>query len=306
MSQERHPGPLPQYYGQQMPDGTLVESPNFPLGSHASRDTLLRLPIQPSAAHVQHQDQEAAPRISTVPDFPAVPEKGSSSAGRARARTTRDSSRWLVPLAHDQEQDGTYHEVRSSSQVRRRDLGSMRHQPAYVEDYSDEEERPRAYRRPVRRHTRPPPSHGRVPVPVARYPSDQGRSSVDGWRPSYEYESDTPSKSRIQASYGYGSEEDDAYRRPRAAYGDGGRRGPPRTPPTTEDVMRLPWTLWMSSNLKNRWSPRARTCPYPYPHPQRIATNEYPLRPADSPFPDRALPTLHVPEELQHRVLILS
>lgn len=261
MSQERQPGALPQYYGQQMPDGTLVESsPTVPLGSQASRDTLVRLPMHPNAAHVPLQDQDTT-RHSTMTTFPSAPDKVSPSASRSRAKTIGDNSRWLVPLARQQDQEDNYHEVRSSSQNHRHHLGSMRHQPTY-EEYSDEEDRPRAYRRPARRHTRPPPAHGKLPAPVAPaggYSHEQTRSSVDGWRPSYDYESDTPTKPRVRASYGYGSEEDEGYRRPRAAHGGGGRRGPPRSPPTTEDVMRLPWTLWMSSDLKNRESPCSLT-----------------------------------------------
>jgi aquaporin related protein len=53
----------------------------------------------------------------------------------------------------------------------------------------------------------------------------------------------------------YGS--DDEYGRgrraaPQAVAGKG-KAPPPRLPPTTEDVMRLPWAMWMGSNAKNHF-----------------------------------------------------
>ncbi|KAF2476098.1 aquaporin-like protein [Lindgomyces ingoldianus] len=50
--------------------------------------------------------------------------------------------------------------------------------------------------------------------------------------------------------YQYSSENDDV--RP-GYYGDGGRRGPPRRPASTEEVLRLPWTMWMNSSAKNHF-----------------------------------------------------
>ncbi|KAF2246518.1 aquaporin-like protein [Trematosphaeria pertusa] len=121
----------------------------------------------------------------------------------------------------------------------------MSRRAPYVEEYSDEEEHPRAYRRPARHRSRPPPVHGR------RVPGPTSRRSIDSHRVSYDYESDTPTKPHDH--YQYGSE-DDGPRRPRTAHGGGGDRGggPPRRPPSTE-VMRLPWTMWMNSNAKNHF-----------------------------------------------------
>lgn len=245
MAQEQS-GSLPQYYGQTMPDGTMVESPRLPLGSQGSRDALLRLPIQPNAAHVNHQDQEMMSPVSAMPNSPTGMTPAPAAGGnRSRARTMGDSNRWMVPFPGDADREEEYYH--HPSQGRRRDPGSISHRSAYVEDYSDEEDRPRAYRRPARRHTRPPPAHGRFQNP---------RGSMDGGRSSYEYgyESDTPTKARVHASYGYGSEGEDArmYNRPRTSYGDGGGRGPPRNAPPPGEAMRLPWTMWMNSNAKNR------------------------------------------------------
>ncbi|KAJ4358303.1 uncharacterized protein N0V89_002885 [Didymosphaeria variabile] len=92
-------GSLPQYYGQTI-DGTVVESPKFPLGSQSSRDALLRLPIQPNAAHVNHPDQELMSPVNAMPNSPNMMGMGPASGGggsRSRAKTVGDSSRWMVP-----------------------------------------------------------------------------------------------------------------------------------------------------------------------------------------------------------------
>jgi aquaporin related protein len=85
-----------------------------------------------------------------------------------------------------------------------------------------------------------------------RYHVIQGRNSIDAYST---YNADKP-RTHIH----YGSDDDYYYnaRRPpiRPA---GGRRGSnnsrekPRRPPSTEDVMRLPWMIWMGSNAKNHF-----------------------------------------------------
>ncbi|KAL1612840.1 hypothetical protein SLS60_001070 [Paraconiothyrium brasiliense] len=93
---------LPQYYGQIMADGTMIESPKFPLGSQGSRDALLRLPIQPNAAHVNHLEQELTSPVNAIPNSPNMMSMGPVSGGsgsRSRAKTVGDSSRWMVPHA---------------------------------------------------------------------------------------------------------------------------------------------------------------------------------------------------------------
>lgn len=296
---------LPQYYGQTMADGTMVGSPKIPLGSHSSRDALLRLPIQPGAAHVHHPEQDPISPISAVPASPLPIGIGNASASagggrtrsRSRPRGNGDSSRWIVPHASVQEQEDEYYR-----QNHRTGRSSMSHRSAYVEEYSDEDDRPRAYRRPARRHTRPPPAHGRAPT--VRYSVDQSRRSMDAPRESYEYESDTPTKARFNSTYGYGyysdGEDDGGYRRPRTAYGGGGRRGPPRNPPSTEEVMRIPWTMWMNSNAKNRRS-------HSYPQPcSKLRPNPFLHRSRNLPaFVSKEVSELFLPSKLQRRVLIL-
>ncbi|KAF2622959.1 aquaporin-like protein, partial [Macroventuria anomochaeta] len=118
----------------------------------------------------------------------------------------------------------------------------------YVEDYSDEEDDPRAYRRrPNRQHRRPPAAYERYgPVP--------GRGSLDAQPTSRFSEDESPSGGKGYAMY-YDSDRDTPRRRlyaAAAASGNGGRM-PPRGPPSTTEVMRLPWTMWMNSNAKNHF-----------------------------------------------------
>ncbi|PVI08331.1 aquaporin-like protein [Periconia macrospinosa] len=128
------------------------------------------------------------------------------------------------------------------------------HRSPYVEEYlSDEEDRPRAYRRPDRRHKRPPVSHRQVPGAVARFSVDQPRGSMESRRDSHEDYDHIDPIGKPRYYYAYESEEDRRYR-PRTAYGGGGGRGPPRNPSlVTENPMRLPWTMWMNSNAKNHF-----------------------------------------------------
>lgn len=122
------------------------------------------------------------------------------------------------------------------------------HRNAYVEDYSDEDDDPRAYRRrPSRQHRRPPAAYERYgPVP--------GRGSLDAHPTSRFSEEDSPSGGKGYALY-YDSDLDTPRKllyAATAANGNGGRM-PPRGPPSTTEVMRLPWTMWMNSNAKNHF-----------------------------------------------------
>lgn len=110
---------------------------------------------------------------------------------------------------------------------------------AYVEDYSDEEDDPRAYRRrrPSRQHRRPPASYERYGQPTSRFSEDDSPSGGKGYRLYNDSDLDTPRK-RLYAA---------------AAAGGNGGRMPPHGPPSTTEVMRLPWTMWMNSNAKNHF-----------------------------------------------------
>ncbi|KAJ4407736.1 hypothetical protein N0V91_003706 [Didymella pomorum] len=121
------------------------------------------------------------------------------------------------------------------------------HRSAYVEDYSDEEDDPRAYRRrPSRQHRRPPAAYERYgPVP--------GRGSLDAHPASRFSEDDSPSGAKGYALYNDSELDTPRKRLYAAAAANGGGRMPPRSPPSTTEVMRLPWTMWMNSNAKNHF-----------------------------------------------------
>jgi len=233
-----------------MPDGTVIESPRVrPVVTSDSRDALLRLPIQPGEAHVH-------PGIVSPMSPTAAPEAlGASGAQPIRHRGSNmpDSSRWMTYQGGDQGED--YPPSRRSNRFGPSEYrGSMSRRAPYVEDYSDGEDYPRATRRANRRHARPPPAHGRAAGATGRPSQDQPRSSFDS-RVDYGYESDTPRKARF-VRYSDDEGYDNDSRRPQAQAGGGGRQGPPRAP-SSEEVMRLPWTMWMNSNAKNRRSPRS-------------------------------------------------
>ncbi|KAF2677774.1 aquaporin-like protein [Lentithecium fluviatile CBS 122367] len=242
MAQEQL-GALPVYYGERMNDGTVIESPRVrPTGS---RDALLRLPIQPNEAHVH--PGVPSPISPVAPEDPLQINPG--QLARPRGSTVGDSSRWVTFPAGEQD-DYPLRPRRSDRYAPSDYRGSVSRRAPYVEDYSEGEDYPRATRRTNRRHTRPPPAHGRAPGP-GRTSHEQTRSSFDS-RADYDYESDTPKKARFRYSDDDDYEPD--YRRPRTAYAaGGGRKGPPRSPPSTEEVMRLPWTMWMNSNAKNHF-----------------------------------------------------
>ena len=146
-----------------------------------------------------------------------------------------------------------YRRTYSKTTTRRESRPSVPvHRKPYVEDCSDEEDDPRAYRhRPNRQHRRPPAAYERYgPIPgrgsLDAHPTSRFSSDVDdvddspsggkGYRMYYDSERDTPRKRLYAAAAASGN-------------GYGGRRGPP----STTEVMRLPWTMWMNSNAKNHF-----------------------------------------------------
>jgi aquaporin related protein len=123
------------------------------------------------------------------------------------------------------------------------------HRAPYPEDnYSEDEEEARAYRRrPHRQHRRPPASYDRYgPMP--------GRNSLDAHQTARDellargyslyYDSDLEATSRRPRVYVSDSE---------AGFHGGGGGGGRRPPSHTEAVMRLPWTMWMNSSAKNHF-----------------------------------------------------
>lgn len=299
MAQEKPTGTLPVYYGERMQDGTVIESPGVrPVAASDSRDALLRLPIQPNQAHLE---PELMSPVSPVAPADALGINSGTPRTRSKA-PGGDSSRWVTFPAGENVEDYPHRSRRYDRYTPSDYGGPASHRSAYVEEYEDDD-RPRAYRRPPRRHSRPPLSHGRLPGPTGRFSHEQRRGSLDSHRISFDdYESDSPTKPRYHY---YGSEEDEP-RRPRTAYGDGGRRGPPRRPPPPDEVLRLPWTMWMNSNAKNRrfpprlQSPRSRRKPkwQPQDSPLSLCLDGMdPSQPSSVPV---------LPAQLHARILILS
>ena len=233
---------LPHYYGQQLEDGTVMESPSAPrhYSSRESRKQLLQLP------HQAHIEPGLAPIAPVSPMDPtdafglttSSAPKQSTAVQRIRGYSDPDA---YVP-------DDVEYYRRYEKRTRRETRPSIpTHRSAYVEDFSDEEDDPRAYRRrPSRQHRRPPAAYGRYgPVP--------GRGSLDAHPTSRFSEDESPSGAKGYALY-YDSDHDTPRKRVyAAAAANGGGRMPPRSPPSTTEVMRLPWTMWMNSNAKNHF-----------------------------------------------------
>ena len=249
----------PNFYGERLQDDSVAHA--FGL-SDPDSSAVLRLPIQqPKEAHFTNNPEAMPMPTSTSFSSPAGPPDGiRSKVGppnpkqtpkRVSGEVNRFSS---YPMIEREDEP----DIRRQS--RRRPYEPFYYQDyraAYVEDdYYDDEERPRAYRRPNRRYsTRPPLSHQNFHNRDRdRYERDHARRSSESGYATLEYEPDTPTKPHV--FYDYGSDEDDGRRGRPHPYPGGGGRGPPRRPPSTEEVLRLPWTMWMNSNAKNRRSPR--------------------------------------------------
>jgi aquaporin related protein len=204
-------------------------------GSSDSRQELLRLPIQPHPAHLDfHMDSES----------PAVPPHQNNALGLNHKPSSRrmggqsDPNEWNTP-SRPRRTSNASHQVPYSPAM---------HRGPYVEDYSEEDEEPRQHRRrPQRRHQPPPASYNNYMDQNSRY-GPLPRNSVDtNMHPAY---ADTPGKPNYEMYY---PSEDEYSRRRPGMPGVSSGRGPPRQPPP-ENVMRLPWAIWMGSNAKNRTS----------------------------------------------------
>jgi aquaporin related protein len=254
--------PLPQYYGQQLQDGTMMESPrpvNHAQESSESRRELLRLPMQPHPAVLDQNMDFTSPPVGVDPGL------GVSVRSNRRLGGHPDFNDFGSPTSNRLPR-------RSMDQRRSQDVrpypASVSSRIPYVEDYVSDEEyepQPQPYRRrQSRQHRNPPLTYENDPRGMHRYNSVQGRNSIDAYgRTSNDaygtsidahstYNNDKP---RTHIHYG---SDDDYYNtrrpshRPAGAQGGNGR-DPPRRPPSTEDVMRLPWILWMGSNAKNHF-----------------------------------------------------
>lgn len=247
---------LPHYYGQQLQDGTIMESPSAPrhYSSRESRKQLLQLP------HQAHIEPPLAPIAPVSPMDPtdafglttASAPRQSTAVKRLRGYSDPDA---YGPLGQGYDERAAADDVdyyrRYEKRITRRETRPSipTHRTPYVEDYSDEDDDPRAYRRrPSRQHRRPPAAYERYgPVPgrgsldahpTSRFPEDDLPSGGKGYALYNDSDLDTPRKRLYAAA---------------AASGGNGGRMPPRKPPSTTEVMRLPWTMWMNSNAKNHF-----------------------------------------------------
>ncbi|KAJ4337666.1 hypothetical protein N0V95_008272 [Ascochyta clinopodiicola] len=245
---------LPHYYGQTLQDGTVMESPSAPrhYSSRESRKQLLQLPMQ---AHIDTHIPPASPMIPIDPTdafgIPAASTQPRQSTAVARTRGYSDPNAYGPPgQGYDEraDDDRDYYRRTYERRTKRSEThpAGLRQKTAFVEDYSDEDDDPRAYRRrPNRQHRRPPVAYDRYgPVP--------GRSSLDAHPTSRFSEDESPGSKKFQIEYD-SDRETTPRRRLYASASGGGRRPPPRSPPSTQEVMRLPWTMWMNSNAKNHF-----------------------------------------------------
>jgi aquaporin related protein len=200
--------------------------------------------MQPHPAHMDQNLDPISPVVGTDPNGIVI-----QRASNRRLGGHTDPNDYGTPTTRR-------HNSRTQSQDMRGQQMSMSHRSPYVEDYpSDEEYDPQPYRRrPTRQHRLPPSAYENDPrtMSMSRYTSVPApRASMDNNRPSYNND-----KPRYQMHYG----SDDEYAPRRPPIRPGGRGGggskanePPRRPPSTEDVMRLPWMIWMGSNAKNHF-----------------------------------------------------
>jgi aquaporin related protein len=274
--QEQGSGPsaLPVYYGERMQDGSIIESPHAPYKTE-SRDALLRLPIQPGDAHL-HNPEILSP-VSPIPLTGSLNPNIPFRTGSKRVAMSAEPTRYITYPQEDYRHQSRRYERDPYEREPAMYRGAVARQPQ-VEEYYEEEDRPQPYRRPVRRYARPPLSHKQMPGGPgfhARGSSESGRQSTDRFD-RLDYEPDTPSKPRYQY---YDESGDESPRPPRSYYAASGRggRGPPNNkPPSTQEVMRIPWTMWMNSSAKNR-----KQRPRPKPHLRSTLTPQCPIL---SPF----------------------
>jgi aquaporin related protein len=229
-----------------MNDAAVVHLPNY--SRRDSRDILFRPPVQPNEAYLKHGEIASPPGPNTG-ILPATDTFGISSENPRTTpkRLIGDGGRYLAYPSGEREWEQDNRENRTRPRLRYQ-LSNSEYRGEYIEERGYEDyDQPRVYRRPSRRaNTRPPPAHQNFSSGQGRYSRDQPRSSYDFPRPSMDYEPDTPTKPHTQQYY---SEDEEALRGVRYP------RGPPRRPPATEEVLRLPWTMWMNSNAKNRMCP---------------------------------------------------
>lgn len=220
MSQSQ-PTALPQFYGERSKDGTTV-----PRRSSEDGEALLH-PNEPQPPDEARVSKDRQREVSTI--GPLATEAGPDDPYIRRSESRRPNNevtRWMPNREYGRPWDD-----------RRSYYGNYRSPYARDEfEDADYELRPRYSRR-----SGPPPSLG-------RYGSARGP-------PPRHYQRSIPPKSEYYSEDEYADE--DYAEDPRAGgAGGGGRGGYSRRPPPRDrepsEVLRLPWTMWMNSNAKNR------------------------------------------------------
>ncbi|KAB2099509.1 hypothetical protein AG0111_0g12349 [Alternaria gaisen] len=229
----------PQYYGQTLQDGTIMESPVMPptRASSDSRQELLRLPAQPHPAHIDyHMESDQSLPQQQQQQQSDLPLRSMPSNARRIGGQSDPNDQWTPNRPRRPSQNVPY--------------TPTTHRGPYIEDdYEEEDYNPQMYRRRSNRRTQGPPMAYRNYVEQNSRYGPIPRNSVDAnMQPQY---SDTPGKPNYEMYY---PEHTDypPRRPPMPGAGSGGSKGPPEYP-SAKAVMRLPWAVWMGSNAKNHF-----------------------------------------------------
>lgn len=220
----QEPSQLPQYYGQQLQDGTMIENPMaLRQTSSDSKQELLRLPSQPNQAHID----------PTLDPFSSpMPLTQQTASRRLGSFTDPD---YASPTSTRGHRTTPSQDYRSTTNI------LPRRNPNVEDHFSDEEYYdPQTYRRRTSRAHRPPPSaHSNDP---SRYPSrrttESHKDSKQPPPPTITAAPNNDSESPLRRLYSYAAT---------------GRDGAPPSLPPAKEVMRLPWAIWMGSRAKNHF-----------------------------------------------------
>jgi aquaporin related protein len=224
-------------------------------GSRESRKELIRGPAQARRSFIEPMLDPLDPMTPMNPADIVGYQPPNNTAGRRQHRYSDNNPYANRDLSYEDRGAVSFDDIyyrkrydqRASRHTSRRP--TTPHRAPYPEDnYSEDEEEARAYRRrPHRQHRRPPASYDRYgPMP--------GRNSLDAHQTARDellargyslyYDSDLEATSRRPRVYVSDSE---------AGFHGGGGGGGRRPPSHTEAVMRLPWTMWMNSSAKNHF-----------------------------------------------------
>jgi aquaporin related protein len=246
-------GTYPHYYNQQLEDGTMMESPPVPrhYSSRNSRRQLLQAPDQAYLDHTIAPIESLSPMpTSEAFGLTAASTAPQESTTMARPRGYSNPNAYGPPgQAYDERAAAEAAEYyrhmyeKEKRNTRRQSRAPTQRNP-YIEDHSDSDSDHHVVhrRRPSRHHKRPPAAYERYgPVtgrasldahPASRFSEDGSISGDKAYRMYYDSDRNTPRRRLYAAATGESS----------------GRK-----PPSTTEVMRLPWTMWMNSSAKNHF-----------------------------------------------------